>query len=142
MDSRRNSKPLFVPLLASLLSEQDVTVGKSGDVVRLSCESPEVAEQLFEELTSPQSLSPRTTWPEGLQAGERYQVRSDEGEGFLRVQVDDQGDAYVLVCDDQRNTVSSIRVCTRRGGGKSPRTRMALLWLADAMRKDGEDLDG
>lgn len=80
-------------------------------------------------------LLERPTWPEGVEARKTYERAGDMGEdGALRVLVDEQGDVYVGT--HLRHT---HRFCTKVGGGRSPRTRAALLILAEAIRLDNEE---
>lgn len=91
-------------------------------------------------------------WPEGLKAGEAYEFACDDAEhgrenrqfSVLVSEVD--GDVYLAAHDinmqcDFPNPFPSIRCRTLIGGGKHTRTRQALLWLAQAIRLDNEELN-
>ena len=58
--------------------------------------------------------------------------------------IDDQGDVYVSMQDWEEvpeghpSPFPSVRIRTLAGGGRNTRTRQALLWLADAIRRDSE----
>lgn len=61
----------------------------------------------------------------------------DDGGGELHVYVDDDGDAHVSVTRDRKKHVfQSTEFCTLRGGGRSLRTRKALIALFEAMEAD------
>jgi hypothetical protein len=97
----------------------------------------------------PNALKPH--WPEGLLGETVYRVPCDDkgrsGGSWLQVFVAGDGDVHVSMQDweDIReegsapNPIPSIRVRTYAGGGMNTRTRQALLWLADAIRRDMED---
>ena len=89
-------------------------------------------------------------WPEGLEAGRSYKVLCDDkgrnGGTWLRVVIGEQdGDVYVTmqewedIPEGKPHSIPSIRVRTLFGGGRNRRTRQALLWLADAIRRDNEE---
>lgn len=88
-------------------------------------------------------------WPEGLVAGETYTARCDDDGHALAARLDvtigGDGDVWLrmsklLVDDEPRlDPWPCIRVRTLAGGGRQPRTRQALLWLAQAIRRDAED---
>jgi hypothetical protein len=90
-------------------------------------------------------------WPDGLEQDKTYQIACDDkghsGSCWLRVIVASDADVYVVMQDWERidvpgsqpRTVPSVRVRTRQGGGRNHRTRQALLWLADAIRRDNEE---
>jgi DNA-binding transcriptional ArsR family regulator len=74
-------------------------------------------------------------WPDGLEAMRNYEREGDMGDnGVLRVYVDDQGDVYVST-----HVAHSVRFCTKVGGGRSPRTRAAVLYLARAIQLDKKE---
>jgi hypothetical protein len=58
--------------------------------------------------------------------------------------IDEQGDVYVSsqdweeIPEGRPHPFPCIRVRTLAGGGRNLRTRQALLWLADAIRRDSE----
>lgn len=93
-------------------------------------------------------------WPEGLKPGESCQLPCDDkgrdGGSWLRVLVDDQGDVWLMMQDwedireegSQPNPIPSLRCRTFAGGGRHGRTHQALLWLAQAIRLDNEELQG
>lgn len=58
----------------------------------------------------------------------------DPTNGVLRVMFSQDGDAWISI-----NGHSLIRFRTQNGGGRSPRTRTALLILAEAIRLDTEN---
>lgn len=64
--------------------------------------------------------------------------------GQLRISTDDDGDIYVSVFEDDGDglieIMASVEFCTcGTGGGQSPKTRAALIALAEAMREDNEE---
>jgi len=93
----------------------------------------------------------KSQWPEGVEANTSYEVRCDDkgrdGGCWLRVFIAEDGDAHVTMQDWENileegsspNPIPSIRVRTYHGGGRNLRTRQALLWLADAIRRDNEE---
>ena len=90
-------------------------------------------------------------WPEGLEPRKHYEVPCDDkgrnGGSWLRVYIDDQGDVFLSMQDwedipDGRPSPNpSMRIRTYFGGGRHQRTRQALLWLADAIRRDTDELN-
>ncbi len=88
-------------------------------------------------------------WPSKLKMSETYRVMCDDkgrNEGsWLSIFVANDGDVHVQMQDWEEvpkgspSPFPSIRVRTYAGGGKNHRTRQALLWLAEAMRLDGEE---
>lgn len=97
----------------------------------------------------PAALKPH--WPDGLVQGEVYQVDCDDkgrkGGSWLKVFVANDYDVHVTMQDWEDidepgttpNPIPSIRIRTIAGGGQNIRTRQALLWLADAIRRDNEE---
>lgn len=91
-------------------------------------------------------------WPEGLKAGETYVFKCDDEERgredrqFSVMISDVDSDVYLMAHDinlncDHANPFPGIRCRTGIGGGKHYRTRQALLWLAQAIRLDNEELN-
>lgn len=93
----------------------------------------------------PAALKPH--WPEGVEQGVFYEVQCDDKGrrcgSWLKVLVASDGDVHVSmqewedIPDGEPTPFPSIRVRTLAGGGQNTRTRQALLWLADAIRRDG-----
>jgi len=94
----------------------------------------------------------KPNWPEGLVGETAYQVLCDdkgrEGGSWMKVYISLDGDVHVAMQDwedikehpDSRpDPFPSIRVRTLFGGGRNMRTHQALLWLADAIRRDNEE---
>jgi|SRR6185437_1040222 len=93
----------------------------------------------------------RPTWPEGIEANKNYRMACDDkgrdGGSWMEVFIDDQGDAYLSAQDWEDilepgsvpMPIPHIRIRTSVGGGRNRRTRQALLWLADAIRRDNEE---
>ena len=79
-------------------------------------------------------------WISDLEADEIYERLHDDddgtGLGKLMVQFDREGDAHVTI---DSNPNLSLRYRTGFGGGKSFRTRNALMILALAMKLDSEE---
>lgn len=102
----------------------------------------------------------KPTWPEGLVQGESYEFPCDDngadGACYFRVMVANDGDVHLMATEQLERRVKdsatgetlgpiyhsfpSVRCRTHGGGGQHPRTRQALLWLADAIRRDNEEL--
>jgi hypothetical protein len=79
----------------------------------------------------------RSQWPKAKDVG-RLQ---DMGPGHMRVGLDGDSDVYVEVCDGKRS--ASVEFCTvGNGGGKSGRTREALIALMVAMEADNAESPG
>lgn len=81
--------------------------------------------------------------PEGEEMSNltRAKIAGTEG-GSLVIDKGNDGDVWVTVWDadpaDLRSVPrSSIRICTRSGGGNAPNTRLALIALMEAIQKDG-----
>ncbi len=98
-------------------------------------------------------------WIEGLSPMEHYQRKSDDGDGaFLRVLIDEQGDCWLYVQSEETwniqingstkerkkiHKAAGVRFCMPYGGGgRSSRTRMALMVLAEAIRLDNKEDPG
>jgi hypothetical protein len=81
-------------------------------------------------------------WPEGVEKRVSYERSEDMSVlGKLMVMIDDDGDAIVSVLPDPEgppHIIASAEFCTGVGGGRSPRTRLALLHLARAIMLDNE----
>lgn len=93
----------------------------------------------------------KPAWPEGLKAGEFYTLPCDDkgrnGGSWLKVMVSDvDSDVYVSMQDWEEipeglpTPFPCIRNRTLFGGGRHTRTHQALLWLAQAIRLDNEEL--
>jgi hypothetical protein len=95
----------------------------------------------------PAALKPH--WPEGVEQNTFYEVQCDDkgrrGGSWLKVLIAGDGDVHVSmqdweeIPDGQPTPFPSIRVRSSAGGGRNYRTRQALLWLADAIRRDQEE---
>jgi hypothetical protein len=84
---------------------------------------------------TPESTSPAEAWPKERDIG-RYGDMSPHA--HIRVGFDSDNDVYVSVWDE--NGGASIEFCQPgAGGGKSSRTRMALIALMVAMEADNAD---
>jgi hypothetical protein len=91
-------------------------------------------------------------WPDGLEAMVAYEFPCDDkgrdGATWLRVVIAEDGDAHVSMQEwedikeegSKPNPFPSVRCRTGIGGGRHRRTRQALLWLAQAIRLDNEEL--
>ncbi len=90
-------------------------------------------------------------WPEGLKADTHYRAPCDDkgrnGGSWIQVMVSGQdGDVYVSMQDWEEmpegapSPFPSLRNRTYAGGGRYQRTHQALLWLADAIRRDNEEI--
>ena len=86
-------------------------------------------------------------WPESVSQGRVYNLDLTEfgdDERNLRIFFNEDGDAYLSLKERQLGnppeTHPSICVRSVRGGGQHLRTRQALLWLAEAIRLDNEEL--
>jgi hypothetical protein len=101
------------------------------------------------QMKEPAAFEPH--WPEGVEMNTIYQVPCDDkgrnGGSWLSVRVANDGDVHVAMQDWEDigeegsipDPFPSIRIRTFAGGGRHLRTRQALLWLADAIRRDNED---
>ncbi len=75
---------------------------------------------------------------QGLEINERYVRREDMGAGQVEVLVEEDGDVILTVVDDN-GTSASVQFCTGvTGGGRSVRTKDALLALCHAIKADSE----
>lgn len=90
-------------------------------------------------------------WPEGLKNGEFYTFLCDDngrnGGTWLKVMVapaDSDVHVSMMQWEDMKNgkpdPFPSVRCRTVFGGGRHHRTKQALLWLAQAIRLDNEDI--
>jgi hypothetical protein len=108
-------------------------------------------------MKEPAALQPK--WPEGLEQGVLYEFPCDDkgmnGKCMMRVFVANDGDVHLSAFEQMEprvkdhdgtvlgpiyNNFPSVRCRTGAGGGQHRRTRQALLWLADAIRRDNEEL--
>ena len=79
-----------------------------------------------------QGLEQAIEWPKARDVGRFGDMSPD---AFIRVGLDADNDVYVSICDG--NSVSDIEFCTPGGGGgRSSRTRMALIALMCAIEAD------
>jgi hypothetical protein len=80
-------------------------------------------------------------WPTELESSTFYARIHDDHDGtysgVLRLMFGCDGDAHLSVVSD--NPFGSLRFRTFSGGGRSLRTRAALLILAEAIRLDNEE---
>lgn len=73
-------------------------------------------------------------WPQEKAVGRA----EDMGQGYLRVVLDSDNDVVVAVWDGKRS--ASVEFCTPGlGGGRSSRTRMALIALMVAIEADNAE---
>lgn len=88
-------------------------------------------------------------WPQALKQNQIYRVPCDDkgrnGTCWLQVIIGNDGDVHVSMFEkenpeDAPNPIPSVRIRTFAGGGRHCRTRQALLWLAEAIRMDAEEL--
>lgn len=91
-------------------------------------------------------------WPEGLKPNTSYRFLCDDkgrdGGTWFQLFIADDGDVHLMAQDWEDikeegsvpNNHPSIRCRTLHGGGRHGRTRQALLWLAQAIRLDNEEL--
>lgn len=89
-------------------------------------------------------------WPPGLEQLNHYEFPCDDkgrkGGSWMRVMVAGDGDVHVSMQDwedigeegSRPTPFPSVRCRTLAGGGRFTRTRLALLWLAQAIRLDQE----
>jgi hypothetical protein len=109
-------------------------------------------------MNEPKVFKPQ--WPDGLEMGKQYRFLCDDkgrnGECFLSVMVANDGDVHLMASERIEKAFTenvtgekypaiydsfpSVRCRTGIGGGRHARTRQALLWLADAIRRDNEEL--
>lgn len=90
-------------------------------------------------------------WPEGLEANQGYVFPCDDkgrnGQTWLRIVISEDGDAWLCMQEWERfpeghpDYMPTVRCRTGIGGGRHDRTHQALLWLAQAIRLDNEDLE-
>ena len=79
-----------------------------------------------------QGMEQAIEWPKARDVGRFGDMSPD---AFIRVGLDADNDVYVSICDG--NSVSDIEFCTPGGGGgRSSRTRMALIALMCAIEAD------
>lgn len=82
-------------------------------------------------------------WLNAVRTGEEYERLQDDHdgsfEGKVTVMFSEYGDAFVSVSSQDQPNPRMIRFRTPGGGGgMSPRTRVALLVLAEAIRQDNK----
>ena len=90
-------------------------------------------------------------WPEGLEAGVNYVISCDdacpteENRKFKIMISPGDGDIHISMHDidlkeNRPDPFPSLRLRTYAGGGRHHRTRQALLWLAQAIKLDTDEL--
>ena len=108
-------------------------------------------------MSEPKVFKPE--WPAGLEMGKSYKFLCDDkgrdGSCFISLHVANDGDVHLMASEQMEkscvdglgkplraiyNNFPSVRCRTGIGGGRHARTRQALLWLADAIRRDNEEL--
>lgn len=104
--------------------------------------------QELEELQGRDVFEP--AWPPGLKHDEAHRLPCDDkgrnGGSWLQVMVANDGDVHLLMQDWEDpsegipNPIPGLRCRTFQGGGRHGRTHQALLWLAQAIRLDREEL--
>ena len=128
--------------------EQNDELENSGAV---ACQIERIVIRDFEEeladSNEPQAFSP--CWPVGTDQNTAYRVKCDDkgrnGGSWLDVVVAVDGDVHLMMQDWEEipegnpDPNPTIRVRTLAGGGRNLRTHQALLWLADAIRRDNEE---
>lgn len=86
-------------------------------------------------------------FPDGIEQTSYKIFCDDKGRNrscWLAVNIAHDGDVHVIMQDwediaepgSKPSPIPSIRIRTHGGGGRNHRTRQALLWLADAIRRD------
>ncbi len=83
-------------------------------------------------------------WLQTIQTMNAYQRLHDDDdgtkEGVLNVVFTPDGDARVWITGEEARLSPTLRFRTEiGGGGNSPRTRVALLILAEAIRRDNKE---
>ena len=92
----------------------------------------ELEAQLAATQPAAQGMEQAIEWPKARDVGRFGDMSPD---AFIRVGLDADNDVYVSICDG--NSVSDIEFCTPGGGGgRSSRTRMALIALMCAIEAD------
>lgn len=92
----------------------------------------ELEAQLAATQSAAQGMEQAIEWPKARDVGRFGDMSPD---AFIRVGLDADNDVYVSICDG--NSVSDIEFCTPGGGGgRSSRTRMALIALMCAIEAD------
>lgn len=78
------------------------------------------------------------TWPKARDVGRLHDMSPA---GHLRVGLDGDNDVFVEVFNDQQEVVASVEFCNpgAAGGGRSSRTRKALISLMAAMESDNAE---
>lgn len=120
-----------------------------GPLDDLACDLDRLLDEQEPLTVEPNPFPIPNAWPIGLKTMEPYEVLCDDtgrnGGSWLRVIVDNQGDCYPSMQqwedfpEGHPSTCPSIRIRTLGGGGRNMRTRLALLYLAQAMRLDALD---
>ncbi len=87
-------------------------------------------------------------WPKELKTMTPYRVYCDDKGmkkgAFIQCIIAEDGDVHLSMQDWEEipegkpSCFPSIRIRTGIGGGRNQKVRQALLWLAEAMRQEGE----
>lgn len=104
--------------------------------------------ELLDLLKTQNPFSPH--WPADLKPNEVYEVACDDkgrdGRCWMRLIIANDCDVHLTMYEQEEpefdpSPFPSIRVRNGFGGGRNMRTYQALLWLAQAMKLDGEERD-
>lgn len=76
-------------------------------------------------------------WLDGVDTKNVYQVKDDDAQGCLTVCFGEDGDAHIQTLMEP--SYVSLRARTYAGGGRNLRTRMAIMFLALAIKLDNEE---
>lgn len=110
--------------------------GEAGGELLPQLTANELAGIVNEALSAKASEQPTVTWPKGREVG-RMGDMTPLGQSHMRVGLDGDNDVYVSVFNGEQESVAGLEFCTPgSGGGKSPRTREALIALMVAMEAD------
>ena len=116
-----------------LILAQHARIAELEDVADMAIKRiGELEAQLSATHPTQQGLEQAIKWPKARDVGRFGDMSPD---AFIRVGLDADNDVYVSICDG--NSVSDIEFCTPGGGGgRSSRTRMALIALMCAIEAD------
>lgn len=103
----------------------------NAEIQRQEKELKKLREELAATQPAAQGLEQAIKWPKAPDVGRFGDMSPD---AFIRVGLDSDNDVYVSICDG--TSVADIEFCTSTGGGRSSRTRMALIALMCAIEAD------
>lgn len=115
------------------IEEVDKMVTEDGDQVGMTYFGRQVIEAATEYLKLQEGVNPTR-----IPVLQQFERREDMGQGRLILMLDGDSDVLVTVVNNKGQS-ATVEFCTRlSGGGRSPKTREALIQLCRAIQEENE----